>query len=219
VRLFTYTIPVDDGAAPNPFRGLCTLAICKPGIRSAASKGDWVAGLGSRNAPSGDLSRRLVYAMRVSEVVTMPDYDRLAPSRWPSRIPNIVSNDLSERLGDCLYDFSAASPRQRSGVHDQGNQPTDLRGKNVLVSTHFYYFGAKAIPLPAPLYPICHQRQGHRSDLNDPYVESFISWISSLKLTPGQLYGWPDYIVDWGKSAGCGCRAREIDGENDQPRS
>jgi hypothetical protein len=22
-RLFTYTIPIDDGAAPNPFRGMC----------------------------------------------------------------------------------------------------------------------------------------------------------------------------------------------------
>jgi hypothetical protein len=26
-RLFTYTIPIDDGAAPNPFRGMCSLAI------------------------------------------------------------------------------------------------------------------------------------------------------------------------------------------------
>jgi hypothetical protein len=42
-RLFSYTIPVDDGAAPNPFRGMCTLAICKPTIRRVAKKGDWVA--------------------------------------------------------------------------------------------------------------------------------------------------------------------------------
>ena len=34
--LFTYTIPFDDGAAPNPFRGMCSLAIRKPGIRAAA---------------------------------------------------------------------------------------------------------------------------------------------------------------------------------------
>src|SRR4051812_1851154 len=64
-RLFTYTIPVDDGAAPNPFHGMCSLAICKPGIRRVAKKGDWVAGLGSKKAHSGDLSRKLVYAMRV----------------------------------------------------------------------------------------------------------------------------------------------------------
>lgn len=70
-RLFSYTIPVDDGAAPNPFDGLCTLAICKPKIRSRAKVGDWVAGLGSKNAPSGDLSGRLVYAMKVDEVMSL----------------------------------------------------------------------------------------------------------------------------------------------------
>jgi hypothetical protein len=80
-RLFTYIIPVDDGAAPNPFRGMCTLAICKPGIRRVAVKDDWVAGVGSGNAPSGDLRGRLVYAMRVEEVVSLEEYDRLAPTR------------------------------------------------------------------------------------------------------------------------------------------
>lgn len=52
-RLFSYTIPIDDGSAPNPFRGMCSLAICKPGIRRTAEEGDWVAGLGSKKAPSG----------------------------------------------------------------------------------------------------------------------------------------------------------------------
>jgi hypothetical protein len=66
---------------------MCSLAICKPGIRSTARKGDWVAGLGSRNAHSGDLSGRLVYAIRVA---------------WPHRIPNPGSADLSDRLGDCI---------------------------------------------------------------------------------------------------------------------
>jgi len=55
-RLFSYTIPIDDGAAPNPFNGFCTLTICKPAIRRVARKGDWIAGLGSKNAPSGDLT-------------------------------------------------------------------------------------------------------------------------------------------------------------------
>jgi hypothetical protein len=94
-RLFTYTIPIDDGAAPNPFRGMCSLAICKPGIRSTARKGDWVAGLGSRNAHSGDLSGRLVYAMRVEEVISLAAYDRRALIDWPHRIPNAGSADFA----------------------------------------------------------------------------------------------------------------------------
>src|SRR5215218_5605380 len=73
-RLYSYTMAHDDGAAPNPFRGLCTLAICKPKIRLKATFGDWVVGLGSVNAPSGDLGGRMIYAMRIDQVVTLRDY-------------------------------------------------------------------------------------------------------------------------------------------------
>jgi Nucleotide modification associated domain 2 len=44
-RLFTYTILIDDGAAPNPFRGMCSLAICKTGHphpQHSKKKSDWV---------------------------------------------------------------------------------------------------------------------------------------------------------------------------------
>src|SRR5579872_1961476 len=141
VRLFTYTIPIDDGAAPNPFHGMCSLAICKPDIRRVAEPDDWVVGLGSKNAPSGDLSGRLVYAMRVEEVLTLEEYDRQAQARWPHRIPNPRSLDLSERLGDCIYDFSTGAPVQRKGVHGPDDIERDLGGRNVLLSRHFFYFG------------------------------------------------------------------------------
>ena len=109
-RLYSYTIPYDDGAAPNPFRGICTLAICKPKIRLKAVLGDWVIGLGSVNVPSGDLRGKLVYAMRVDQVLSLRDYDRLAPTYWPSRIPNLASPIVADRLGDCIYDFSNGVP-------------------------------------------------------------------------------------------------------------
>src|SRR6266498_3405408 len=116
-RLFTYILRHDDGAAPNPFRGMCSLAICKPGIRRVAKPDDWVAGLGSKNAPSGDLSGRLVYAMRVEKVLSLKDYDQQAISNWPHRIPNVRSADLSERLGDCIYDYSNGNAIPRPSVH------------------------------------------------------------------------------------------------------
>lgn len=218
MRLFTYTIPVDDGAAPNPFRGMCSLAICKPGIRRVAKPDDWVAGLGSMNAPSGDLSGRLVYAMRVEKVLSLKDYDQQANSNWPHRIPNIRSADLSERLGDCIYDYSDGNAIQRLSIHGPGNVITDLGGQNALVSRDFYYFGNRAIPLPNYLMPICQQTQGHRSDSNAPYFDQFVSWLRSLNLAPGQMYGWPDFIVDGGTISSCGgCIIRKIDDENDKP--
>lgn len=215
-RLFTYTIPIDDGAAPNPFFGMCSLAICKPGIRRVAKAGDWVAGLGSKNAPSGDLSGHLVYAMRVQEVLSLREYDFYARERWPHRIPNMQSNALQDRLGDCIYDFSRGEPTQRSGVHGEGNVATDLGGENVLISEDFYYFGRQAKKLPEHLKSVCHQTQGHRSNSNEPYFDQFVSWIRSLTPSPGQLYGWPDHIVDWEATSACGgCMPRKFDDEHD----
>jgi hypothetical protein len=216
-RLFTYTIPIDDGAAPNPFRGMCSLAICKPGVRRVAEPHDWVVGLGSRNAPSGDLSGCLVYAMRVEEALTLRDYDQQAPKRWPHRIPNVNSPDLSERLGDCVYDYSHRLPSQRPSVHGPGNIATDLGGLNVLVSRDFYYLGRNVIRLPDFLLPVCNQTQGHRSSSNAPYFGRFVAWLRGLELPPGQN-GWPDFIVHWNKVSSCGgCSIRQVDGESDRP--
>lgn len=216
VRLFTYTIPIDDGAAPNPFHGMCSLAICKPSIRRTARQGDWVAGLGSRSAPTGDLSGRLVYAMRVEEVLTLKQYDEQAKTRWPHRIPKIRSADLADRLGDCIYDFSTGEPIQRDSVHGPENVATDLGGQNVLVSKDFYYFGCRAIALPDSLVHICHQTQGHRSNSNEPFVGQFVAWLRGLKLPPGQLYGWPDFVIDWAELGSCGgCLLRTRDDDTD----
>jgi len=213
-RLFTYTIPADDGAAPNPFNGMCSLAICKPSIRRVAEPGDWVAGLGSKNAPSGDLSSHLVYAMRVEEVLSLKDYDDNASARWPHRIPNFHSAALQDRLGDCIYDFSSGFAIQRLSVHGEGNIVTDLSGKNVLLSKDFYYFGSRARKLPDYLRAICHQTQGHRSNSNAPYFDQFVSWVRSLVPTPGQIYGWPDHVVEWASISECGgCVPRKIDNE------
>lgn len=214
-RLFTYTIPVDDGAAPNPFYGMCSLAICKPGIRRVARPDDWVVGFGSKNAPSGDLSGRLVYAMRVQEVLSLQEYDRQANARLPHRVPNIKSSALPDRLGDCIYDFSNGAPVQRPSVHGKGNVATDLSGENVLISQDFYYFGSRARKLPDYLLPICHQTQGHRSNSNAPYFDQFVAWVRSLVPAPGQ-YGWPDFIVEWGRIEACGgCIPRKLDDEHD----
>ena len=215
-RLFTYTIPIDDGAAPNPFHGLCTLAICKPTIRRVAAPDDWIVGLGSRNAPSGDLSRRVVYAMKVQEVLTLADYDRQAPTKWPQRIPNFNSADMTDRLGDCIYDFAVSPPLQRRGVHGLGNRDVDLGGQNVLISKHYFYFGANAIPLPDDLHPICHQTQGHRSTANQPYFDRFVAWITGLPLVPGQLYGSPDFIINWQSPDCSACYTRQLDDEQDR---
>jgi hypothetical protein len=192
-RLFSYVVRWDDGAAPNPFHGLCTLVICKPKIRKHARVGDWVVGVGSAGARNGDLRGRVVYAMRVEEAITLAEYDRRAKDEWPHRIPNMSSKDPTARLGDCIYDYSVKPYKQRPGPHNALNIAKDLSGKYALVSRDFYYFGGKARPLPPMLRGICPPGQGHRSAKNEPLVAPFVVWIRSLGLKPG-MHGDPDWM-------------------------
>ena len=210
-RLFTYIIPIDDGAAPNPFWGICTLNICKPGIRRVAQETDWVAGFGSKKAPSGNLSGKLVYAMKITKVLLMRDYDAFAQASCPRKIPHFSSTDSNDRLGDAIYDFNTSPPFQRRGVHKSANQPTDISGRNCLLSDHFVYFGRNAINLPDDLLPIICQSQGHRSTKNDCYVSDFIKWIEKVMLVEKFVRGEPDYEIDWRLGCGSGCDSRQND--------
>src|SRR5580704_11345941 len=106
-RLYSYCLPTDDGAAPNPYWGACTLAICKPKIRATARVGDWIAGTGAKFARMGDggtkdMSGKLVYAMRVTTKVTMAEYDALTRSKLSNKIPAWRDPDHRRRLGDSI---------------------------------------------------------------------------------------------------------------------
>lgn len=193
-RLFTYCIPVDDGAAPNPYWGVCTLAICKPKIRQTAKIGDWVVGTGSMLAPSGDLSGKVVYAMEVSSVMSLSEYDEWTRNHRPEKIPDLHSQDLRRRVGDSIYDFTCNPPNQRPSVHNEGNRETDLGGKNVLLSTNFFYFGNRPVSLPPQLHPIIHQTQGHKVNANATHVLPFLEWINSQNFDRNCLHGEPDRL-------------------------
>ncbi|MEH2091755.1 hypothetical protein [Nostoc sp.] len=190
MRLFSYCLRYDDGAAPNPFWELCTLAICKPVIRRAANIGDWVVGLGSTQSPIGNITDCIVYAMQVTDKMTLRKYDEFCRIHSPHKIPKWNSEKFEYRVGDCIYDYSQGEqPVLRPSVHDISNQETDLGGINVLMSRHFYYFGDKPVHLPDRLTPLVHKNQGHKSTANQPYVIEFITWIDNLGYTPNQVHG------------------------------
>jgi hypothetical protein len=114
-RIYSYIIPVDDGAAPNPFGGICTLTICKPAIRRNATAGCWVIGTGSkhtrfRDGLFYDLSKTLVYAMKVTDRKSLADYDVFCKAQLTIKIPDWNSKRFAKRVGDCLYDYSGGTP-------------------------------------------------------------------------------------------------------------
>lgn len=206
-RLFSYRIPTDDGAAPNPFWKICTLVICKPAIRRVAERGDWVAGTGSKNSPVGNVEGQLVYAMRVTDKVSLADYDRVCRIAFPNKIPEWTAGERERRVGDCIYDFSVSPPRQRRGVHTEANRARDLGGRFALVSNDFYYFGRSPVLLPAALLPIVKRGQGHKSNENDDLVETFVRWIREHERgVHAQPQTWT--ANDIGVACG-GCRALE----------
>lgn len=198
--LYTYCIPTDDGAAPNPFWGTCTLVICKPAIRRNAQVGDWIVGTGSVNSPIGDISESVVYAMRVTEKMTMAAYDQFAQLSLPEKLPDLAHSDPRRRRGDAIYDFSTDPPTLRPSVHGEENRETDLSGVYALLSTHFYYFGDKPVALPKKLQPIIKQGQNCRGPANAPYFDAFIAWLEGLGHSPGDVIGTPQLFAQ----GGCG---------------
>jgi hypothetical protein len=186
--IFSYVLRYDDGAAPNPFWNTCTLTICKPAIRRKAKIGDWVIGTGSANAICNDMQRRnfngqLVYAMKVSRVMSLKEYDTYCQRELANKIPEIRNEDWRRRMGDCIYHYeNGDSPRLRPGVHGQGNVTRDLSGLSALLSDHFYYFGEQPKPLPANLLPLVKKGQGHRKILSVDLAASFEGWIQRFSL-------------------------------------
>jgi hypothetical protein len=115
---------VDDGAAPNAFFGYWTLVVCKPAIRRTARIGDWIVGTGSRHVAERDFSDQLVYAMHVTDKVSMADYDAFVKGHCPGKVPELRSRSWRRWLGDALYDFTSQPPRVRPGVHNGSQQET-----------------------------------------------------------------------------------------------
>jgi Nucleotide modification associated domain 2 len=182
MRLFSYINAQDGGYSPNPYHGVMTLNCCKPKIRRAAQIGDWVAGITAADSPAG--RGRLVYAMRVTDKMTMAEYDRWTQAHLPAKIPTRAG-----QIGDSQYDFSVSPVWQRPGAHGPGEASTDLRGAYTLLSGEFWYFGASAVEIPEHLREISRVRRGHRSNENDPYVGAFEEWITS-EFEPG-IHGAP----------------------------
>jgi hypothetical protein len=202
-RIYSYVLRFDNGAAPNPFWGVCTLTICKPVIRRTARVGDWVVGTGSKNSKlkdgnKYDLSDRLVYAMKISQIKSLKEYDEYCKLNLKTKIPDWTNNDWRKKMGDCIYDYSnSEEPTMRKGVHNEWNRERDLGGKNALVSDRFYYFGEEARIIPDDLRRIIKKNQGHLKVENQDLLERFESWIFSFE--KNKVYANPQLKYEFDK--------------------
>lgn len=182
MRLYSYVVARDYGFAPNPFFGVCTLATCKPKIRSSAKIGDFVVGTGSANY---GLVGHLVFAMRVSETST---YDRYWDDpRFQKKKPNLKGS-LKQAFGDNIYRHNPKTKlwcqanshhSHHDGTPNPRNIEHDTKSTGVLIASDFVYFGGAAPRLPTKFQSICTIR-GHKSIFPENFVAAFEKWFQTL---------------------------------------
>ncbi len=176
-----YVVDRDFGFAPNPFHGYCTLATCKPGIRSTARAEDWIVGMGGKTLGA---TGKCVFAMKVTAKINFQEY--WTNRRYITKRP--VRNGSSLRLvGDNIYrrDDATAQWQQADSHHSKHdgtpnpvNVRRDTKSDKVLISEHFYYFGNGAPVVPANLLAAAgfKNKIGHWRFTSAP-SKQIIAWL------------------------------------------
>jgi Nucleotide modification associated domain 2 len=185
MKIYIYTVPVDDGAAPNPYGDICTLAICKPNLRKIAKVDDWIIGLNSKC--------KLIYTMKITTVQTMKEYDSFTKENLKIKVPNKNSKNIQEQMGDSVYDFSNENITLRPSVHSRCTKDMDLAGKNVLLSKNFYYFGNQVQKLPKEFDNIVNIDIDF-IELDENLKELFFNWLENQNFQKNKIYSTPHVI-------------------------
>jgi hypothetical protein len=201
VKLYSYVVARDYGFAPNPFFGVCTLATCKPRIRSVAQVNDWIVGTGSKKHKR---EKHLVYSMRVTAAMTFDQY--WAAPRFHVKRPNLRGSK-KQAFGDNIY---SREPRKSKwcqanshhslsdGRANRFNVATDTSTNRVLISEDFVYWGGEGPRVPekflnyGPQHVTLLVGRNHKSDFPAEFVEGFIAWIRSLNEK-----GYAGEPLDW----------------------
>lgn len=201
MRLYSYVVARDYGFAPNPFYGVCTLATCKPKIRSSAAVGDWIVGTGSKTR---NRQVRVVYAMRVTEAITFDQY--WIDLRFRLKRPNLRGSK-KQAFGDNIYfrDRTGRSWCQIDSHHsfadgsaNPDNMSADTQTNRVLIGDEYVYWGGDGPTLPKRFlsYGQNHENilagRGHHNHFTPQLVEDVVAWIKSLNQS-----GYCGEPLDW----------------------
>jgi len=202
MNYYSYLVEHDFGLAPNPFGGCCTLTVCKPLIRKSGNLqiGDWIVGTGSKALSKTfgrKLNHHLIYAMQVSEVMSMEAYWN--DNRFRSKKP-ILNGSRQLIYGDNFYhkddngnwiqEDSAHS--NHDGTPNLKHLKSDTSGRNAIISDYFFYFGQSAPILPPKLQDICHEGIGQKLITPLELGAEFVLWLTN-QYEP-KIYGMP---INW----------------------
>jgi hypothetical protein len=190
MKVYSYVVEHDNGYAPNPYFGFCTLCGCKfeggKNIVQLAKVGDWVIGTGGvskRSAQHGNL----VYAMRVDKKLTRWGYFNC--SQFEKKKPK--TGTYAQSRGD-NEDPRKDEHTENSFWREAPKLNDRMREQFVLVSRHFWYFGANAIPILEEFkgekphgFMLEKKGPGFRNHFEQADIHRLVEWIEG-QAKPGR---------------------------------
>lgn len=193
-RIYRYVLAYDRGMAPNPRRGLITLATCKPEIRKTARVGDWV--IGNFPSPKNEV---VAWAGKVARCLSIDEYAQEYPARH-----------------DALYEAGQYGQLRRiSGKHpwyhlDSDQQRKDETGSVLIFEKNqSWYFGGNGRVLPRELHHLAARGQGHRVNLrHEGDLAVLESWLAAQG--PPGIHGEPRDGWDGPDGSGCAPKPTKI---------
>lgn len=183
-KIYIYVVDRDFGFAPNPFHGTCTLATCKPRIRSVAKAGDWVVGVGGTALKA---TGRCIYFMQVTGSLTFneywvhPSFRCKRPARNGSRLA-MLGDNVYHRTNDCdVWMQENCHHSNEDGTPDWSNVENDTGTDRVLLSDRFVYFGRGAIEIPRSILDEIGYKNGrnHRTFF-DWHCRRLLDWMEEI---------------------------------------
>jgi hypothetical protein len=140
--------------------------------------GDWLVGISSKIDDN-----RLVYAMRISQSLSMDEY--FHDTRFEKKKPKLNGSAI-EQCGDNFYYRQEAEwKRLPSPFHNEPHDREKDPGCPVFISDHFYYFGDRRVTVPDDLLGVTRVVRGikyHEAAL----VDRFVTWLEA-NYKPGRL--------------------------------
>jgi hypothetical protein len=195
MKLSAYTIRFDTGFAPNPS---ATTARSRAASRLSA------AGPSRGTSSLAPLHPATITPGALS---TPCASKRSSPTRNTGRIPGSpAAGCLKQRpSADAVTTSGIASPTvsgrsPKAACHDESARERDTGGKNALIATEFFYFGRKAICVPAKFSGLLARTQGHKNTYDSDAIDRFWDWLCRTAPKRGRI-GDPSEFTDEG------CRA------------
>ncbi|MBB5396198.1 hypothetical protein [Mucilaginibacter sp. AK015] len=194
MKYYAYKMAHDYGFAPNPFFGTCTLANCKSKIRLGVGPGDWIIGTGSKKM---GLKNHLIHVMQVASKITFDEY--WSDPQFSVKRP-VYNGSLARLHGDNIYylNVDGAFGQLRSfhshedGSPHGGHMERDLKGKFVLLSNNFWYFGDKNFAVPDEYLNAISDVRDTKLIKDQELASEFIKWITN-NYSQG-IHGFP---INW----------------------